>query len=139
MKVLYFTFLFCITHLSPVLALESPQLSEKLCQNAEEHLKVEVIQVEHQNFSNKAYAQIYVKARVKVLSVRRSHNDLKYNYQINLNYLHSYKKHEDGTPAPGPSILPILENGQILTVFLNRIEGIKNTYKPAALGRSFQF
>ena len=139
MKILYFLFIFLITYLSPVLAVESPQLSEKLHRNAEEHLKVEVIQVEHQNFSHKAYVEIYVKARVKVLSVRRSCNALKYNYQINLNYLHSYKQQEDGTPAPGPSILPILENGQILTVFLNRIEGMRNTYKPAALGRSFQF
>ncbi len=139
MKILYFFFIFLIAHLSPVFAVESPQLSEKLRQNAEEHLKVEVIHVEHQNFSHQAYVEIYVKARVKVLSVKRSRNALKYNYQINLNYLHHYKQQEDGKPAPGPSILPILENGQILIVFLNKIEGMRNTYKPAALGRSFQF
>lgn len=139
MKILYFLSIFLIMHVLSVFAVEPPHFSEELRLEAQEHLKVEVLHVEQQNFSRKGEVSIYVKARLKVLAVRRSHNGLKYEYQINCNYLHSYKQRKDGAPVPGPSFPPVLEKGQIVTVFLNRIEGIRNTYQPAALGGSFQF
>ena len=131
--------IFLMMHLSSGYAEEPPQLTEKLRQNSQEHLKVEVLHVEQQDFSRKESVEIYVKARLKILAVRRSSNALKYNYQINLNYLHSYTQREGGTLGSESSILPIVKTGQIFTVFLNRIKGMTNTYKPAAMSGSFQF
>lgn len=139
MRILCFLLIFIIVNFQTTFAVEPPHLSEELKSKAEDVLKVEVLHVEKQDFSHKGYIEIYVKTRLKILTVRRTRNELKYNYQINFNYLHRYKLGNDGMAAPGPSILPIIETSQILTVYLNRVEGMRNTYKPAALGKSFQF
>lgn len=135
---------------SPAYSVEPPHLTEKLLKNADEHAVIEVIDVKTKDFDEKPYIYKAVNVKARIISVTKTGNALSPGMIIFIVYAHQYKADKNGTPVPGPSIIPVLQTGQRLDAFLNRQKQVRHSemllnvsdsdliFSPAALGNSFR-